>query len=158
MKDIFFAAIVVMSILATDGVGQTLQVSQWITNLSHGDTPTRRMAAYNLGTGGADCAAALPALNKALKDPDELVAIFAAQSILETDQTRPEDAAIDFLIETVNSEVSRNALHNDNAIEALGQGGPRAQKAIPLLTQIANSASGGTKLNAERALSRIQGQ
>jgi HEAT repeat protein len=168
MKNLFFTVISLMFFLATDGVSQTIQgkpLSYWSLLLKDSDPGTRRMAAYNLGNAGPACVSVLPDLNEALRnqkssnDPDLIFEIMVAEAILKIDRTEQEDEAVDFLIGTVESQLARNTLHNDNAIEALGFAGRRAKKAVPLLTQIVNApSSGGSQLAAETALSRINGK
>lgn len=162
MNSIFLAFAVMLLAFPSYAVNQTLggkPLSQVIAMLEDLSPATRRMAAYNLGTGGPGCASALPALRKTLNDPDQTTAAFAAKSIFQIDPSGNEDAAVDFLIKYLEAQFSQNARHLDQgAIEGLGIAGARAKRAVPLLQQIESSGSPGAQGAATRALAGIQGQ
>jgi len=134
-------------------------LAQWIAQLDDLAPSQRLMATYQLAECGPECSRALPALQRKLDDRDESVRIGAARALLAIDTTGREDRAIDLLMEAVTRALSqRGGIPSVQAIRGLGDAGPRAQRAIPVLQQASHHWAGSVQSEAKRALIKIQGQ
>jgi HEAT repeat protein len=133
-------------------------LAQWIAQLDDLAPPQRLMAAYQLAGCGPSCSQALKALQRKLDDRDESVRIGVARAIVNIDATGPEERAIDVLTDAVRNGLSqRGGTVSTQAIRGLGDAGPRAQRAIPLLQQATHHWAGSVQSEARRALAKIQG-
>jgi HEAT repeat protein len=113
------------------GIQCPAKLKRWVWRLvSRPDSAANRaQAARALALLGADSAAALPALERALADPDVRVSNAAAQTLAEMGP-----AAIPALVRTLDSG---NAQANNHAVFALASLGTNAHAAIPALARLA---------------------
>jgi HEAT repeat protein len=143
-------------------------VDDLIKQLQSNDAEVRRMAAKELGEGGADSEAAVPALMKALKDRDTFVRRFSAQALGEIGaDASPAVFALAAALDDPKKEVQSAAAHalgklgpsgvetligivrddsNDPmlrllVIDVLGKLGPAGHSAVPTLTNLLKPAT-----------------
>lgn len=95
-------------------------------------------------------ARAVPAIQTALRDPNELVRAFAVQAAWIIGP--PAAATLPDLIRFAQNS---NDVAAASAIQAFGEMGPLASNAVPILVQIATNASRGARMEAIQSLGGI---
>jgi HEAT repeat protein len=144
-------------------------VEALIKQLKDGDRSARRAAARSLAETGSDGRTAVPALARALKDPDLFVRRFAAQALgalgpdarpavpalraaLNDPRREVQEAAVSSLgkvggpgvavLTAVVKDPNANPALRRRAVETLGEVGPAARSAIPVLTPVLKGGQG----------------
>jgi HEAT repeat protein len=164
--------LVVSIVVVVAGPIQGADVEALIKQLKEGDRSTRRAAARSLLDAGSEARAAVPALARALRDPDLFVRRFAAQALgaLGPD-ARPAVPALKAALNDSRREVQEAALAalgkiggpgvavltavvrdtraspalRRRAAETLGEVGPEARPALPVLTEALKGGGGKGK-------------
>jgi HEAT repeat protein len=116
--------------------------------MKHPDPMRRHLAAETLGKIGPGAQEAVPALAEAVQDEVGAVHVYAAAALLRIDRA----AAIDALGKALQAS---SAWVREDAARALGDVGPAARPAIPLLQQALRDQATSVREAAALALRRI---
>ncbi len=133
--------------------------SQWIEQLEDSDDHTKLYAADALSTCGASCSTALPILRKQLDNAaiQSFARVAIAKSILKISSSSEPDV-ISTLVDIIEKELQEHRSVSGLYLEALGEAGPRAETAVPLLQSLCSHWSGSVQYAAGKALWKIQGR
>lgn len=132
---------------ALDKVAPETSVVRATTELGNMNAEVRLHGATTLGKLGPAAAGALPALQKAVRDPVSNVSWAAKYAIV---RIAPE-AGLPRLIAMLDDPSG----FPERAALALGEIGPRASAAVPALQRLANGSNANAAAAAETALARI---
>ncbi len=96
----------------------------------------------------------VPVLELALEDNEDFVRMKAAEALWRVSQKG--EKAIPVLIELLREEISRDRhVYRTDIVEILGQIGPQAKAAVPLLLKEAHADDQDTRKTAKNALKKI---
>ncbi|MCX7805152.1 MAG: HEAT repeat domain-containing protein [Planctomycetota bacterium] len=129
------------------------EMARLTASLKDPDPRKRKDAARALGKMGPEAEKAIPDLRRALND-DPVVAIWAHYALAEITETdEPSVSAIIAKLRDENDDV------RGQAATALGEMGPKAEKALPeLMRVVAEDRNPGVKFNAGLAVPKMKGK
>ena len=154
-----FLSLMPASIVAAQTVGG-LSLDALIEQLNDGLPVTRAMAAMQLAACRVRCAAALPAVRQKFAEGNDetMVNVALSRAIVCLDPQGDVSDIVDYLIRVVDGGLNgQDDRQLERAIQALGEAGPRASVAIPVLQAAQNHWAGSVKSDAFAALQKIQG-
>ncbi len=134
--------------------GPSDQVQRLIRELQSADETVRLKAAKDLGKLGSAAVEAIPALQKALQDPDDDVRRVAANSIRLIQAGAGPSEALQKLIQQLNSP---DELARLKAAKDLAKLGPAAKDALPALQKLLQDPDEDVRRVAANAIDRIRG-
>ncbi len=126
------------------------QVAAWIADLSSGEPTARRTAAIHLAIAGRKGCHSVPALTAALRDPDSVVRLHAAQAIWAIDHDGY--AILPVLVDLLLADGAEMRV---GAAYALGRMGPAARDTLPWLTKLLYDANAIDRLVVAEVLVQV---
>jgi HEAT repeat protein len=126
-------------------------VSELSSILLRGDSQERAAAATCLSCKGLRSGHVNVLLIRGMKDTDRYVAAMCQSALVE--RARWDDSVVDALLGALNESCSQNMIE---ALETLGAIGEKAERAVPLLERLSQTADEATRRFAIESLAKIR--
>ncbi len=120
--------------------------------LQDSQCPARQEAAHSLGQIGAPAQEAVPALQAATEEEDQLVSLAAAKALWQI--TQQPEPALTMAIEVLKDEGCGS--FRDWAVELVADMGAAAQEAVPVLREVLSDEECPSREAIEEALQKIE--
>jgi HEAT repeats len=132
-------------------------MSEWLAQLDDALPGAVWQAARMLGSCGPRCTAALPPLQQRMGDPSASVnvRVAMAHAIIQIDTGDDLPDVIAFLAGVLQQGYAQHGPVTEEAIDALGDAGPRARPACPVLEELRHHWAGSTQMKARRAAQMV---